>query len=473
MHCPLRPQTLLVTVWLTVLLHPILATHICLIGSGIAAASTSHHLSTLTPSPNLTLFERSPIIGGRIHTFVHKTLHKTLHLEAGASIIATRNALLSSFATTLSLPRKTPLSSALGLWTGASFALRTHPSTPLRSKLSLLLRYRLSLLALPRFVEALLRVFDQLYPPGRTAHPTVQALFTPAASLYNLTQTPFRPTLTPHFAPRFIAELLSAIVRVNYGQDVSSMNALSGAIALAGSGDALWAVDGGNVRIVDGLLRSAGVSVHRAAAVDRVLVRDSVAKRYAVWAGGKEHACDAVALCAPFENANISVPDAFREKMDVGRTFHRTVATFVQGRLNTLTFGPSPPDMLLTIEGADEPFTSVGLAWVGNVSSGEHPIFKVFSERSLDDKAIGRVFEPGAIVIKEFSWLAYPNFSPPEKFAPFDVDPEGAFIYTSPIESAGSAMEMSAIAGANAAALIRDKLGLGDGDEGDGRKEEL
>lgn len=48
------------------------------------------------------------------------------------------------------------------------------------------------------------------------------------------------------------------------------------------------------------------------------------------------------------------------------------------------------------------------------------------------------------------------------KFAALSLDPDpaGALFYTSPLEQAGSAMEMSAISGANAAALTVNALGL-------------
>ena len=53
--------------------------------------------------------------------------------------------------------------------------------------------------------------------------------------------------------------------------------------------------------------------------------------------------------------------------------------------------------------------------------------------------------------MKVVSWLAYPHFTPPEKFWSFALD-DGVF-YVSAIEHSVSAMEMSAVSAQNAALL--------------------
>lgn len=304
----------------------------------------------------------------------------------------------------------------------------------------------------------------QLYPVKHAiwpAHSSVEDIFAPCEGLFDLTQVNFQGIVDVQFAHRFAKEMVSAITRVNYGQDVGQMNAFAGSIGLAGSGNDLWAVEGGNVQVVQGLVKRAGVNVMLDTKLTRVeFGGDNKRQRYVVHGERGEWECDAVVLAAPYELSDIQLPPAIARKLDVGRVFHRTHATFVRGHLNSGTFGDDPPDAVLTVEGADEPFTSVGLVSPRN-GSEEAPIFKVFSRKRLDSAAKARIFQTDAETIAEYPWLAYPAYSPPEKFAPFDVDPEGGvFIYTSPIESAGSAMEMSAISGANAAALLREKLGL-------------
>ena len=64
----------------------------------------------------------------------------------------------------------------------------------------------------------------------------------------------------------------------------------------------------------------------------------------------------------------------------------------------------------------------------------------------------------GAEVLKVLPWRAYPHFSPPEKFSPFVL--EEGIVYINTIESAASAMEISAIGAKNAALLVEKWLGL-------------
>lgn len=239
------------------------------------------------------------------------------------------------------------------------------------------------------------------------------------------------------------------------------MNALSGSVALAGSGKQLWAVKGGNAQLVQHLIQQSNAQLLLNTTVHSVQhFNQESTQAYKLTAGPDTYTCDAVVLAAPFELANISWPTHLANAMNVGRTFHRTVATFVRGTLNTETFGGDPPESILTVKDVNGPFTSIGMVWKPD-GADQHPVFKVFSHQSLDSKAIAHIFAPGAYVISSIPWMAYPDFSPPEKFAKFVIeDDQRLLLYTSPLESAGSAMEMSAISGANAAALLIERLGL-------------
>lgn len=454
--------------------------HICLIGGGVASASTAHFLTSppLTPTPRITLFEKTDKLGGRVSTLHIRHGNKTTSVEAGASIIAGDNRLMAHFASLLNLSRKEPPGGSLGLWTGTSFAVRTYTDKPLRSMAAFVMRYGLSLLRMRRFVKDMLFRYAKLYPQNGQSWPacvTVEALFERCQGLFNLTQVDFPPVIAEYLSERFAKEMVSAVTRVNYGQDVSQMNGLAGAVALAGSGSDLWAVKGGNAQVIEGLLQLAGVDVLLGTPVVRIqLSENRSASNYSVFTERGKYACDAVVLGVPYELAGIALSKETTSKLNVGRKFHRTHATFVKGFLNTETFGENPPDSVLTVEGANEPFMSVGKQARGD-DLNEIPLFKVFSREPLGEAAYRRIFQEGIEIIAEYPWLAYPDFAPPEQFASFDVDPRnGAFIYTSPIESAGSAMEMSAVSGANAAALVKERLGLAHRDDQENAaKEEL
>lgn len=442
--------------------------NVCLVGAGITSATISHFLTKepLQPAPRILVFEKSAKVGGRIATVELQTKHKTVKVEAGASIIAQSNQLMAYFTQFLNLTRRSPPDRTLGLWDGKQFLLRTVAGSPTRNKMTFARRYGLSLVRMKRYVGDLLASFGNVYPRDGAgaewrACETFEELFDQSPGLYNLTQIDFSQVIDENFGAQFGSELIAAVTRVNYGQDPAEMNGFSGAVALAGSGADLWAVEGGNVQVVEGLFASAGVQLLLNKSVQRILSKEWDGKKtLEVQADGDSWTCDLVALAAPYELTDITLPKGLAEALDVDRKFHRTYAAFVRGFLNEDTFGSNPPDNVLSTEGVSEPFTSIGKAWSGNHGE-EPPIFKVFSKTSLNEEALTRIFRDEAEVLAEFPWLAYPKFNAPEAFPKFIADLDGGcIVYTSPIESAASAMEMSAVSGANAAALIKLKLGL-------------
>lgn len=202
------------------------------------------------------------------------------------------------------------------------------------------------------------------------------------------------------------------ITRVNYNQDVSEMNGMSGAVAIAGSGGGLWAVRGGNEQVPRGLIERSNATVHlstRVSVVER-LVRSDGEPAYVLHdSGGKARAaCDAVVIAAPLELAGITfagLPGA-AAAADVGRAYQRTVATFVRGLISRQQFGDDAPEMILTTGRAPTAFSS--LARIRASGDGRF-FFKVFSKQPLDRRALDVLFEPGAEVVGEHNWLAYPK----------------------------------------------------------------
>ncbi|KIY92512.1 hypothetical protein MNEG_15451 [Monoraphidium neglectum] len=107
-------------------------------------------------------------------------------------------------------------------------------------------------------------------------------------------------------------------------------------------------------------------------------------------------------------------------------------------------------------------------------------LYKVFSRSALTPDDVDALFVGGSVVDRT-PWRAYPVFSPPEEFAPFELAP--GLIYNNALENAASAMEVAAVAAKNSALLVaaylrdaaqgggatlepRGALGQGDGERG-------
>ena len=82
-------------------------------------------------------------------------------------------------------------------------------------------------------------------------------------------------------------------------------------------------------------------------------------------------------------------------------------------------------------------------------------IYKVFSTEPLDSDTFHQLFTPKSNIVMVKKWdAAYPRFSPPEQLPPFRIAKGHNVYYLNALESAVSAMEISAIAGRNIALLI-------------------
>ena len=138
--------------------------------------------------------------------------------------------------------------------------------------------------------------------------------------------------------------------------------------------------------------------------------------------------------------------------------FWQTVATFVQGQVNMSHFGfltqEDIPEVIGTTENPRNYFNSIGKQEsVDNRlkhDPGKLSVRKVFSRLQLTSTQLDQLFSKKEEV-KVVSWLAYPHYTPPEKFWSFVLD-DGVF-YVNAIEQSASAMEMSAVSAKNAALL--------------------
>ncbi|KAF0718633.1 Aste57867_1568 [Aphanomyces stellatus] len=439
---------------------------VCIVGAGVGGASTAHFLEGLLPSTTanveIVVFEQAAVEGGRVATFDHAGQT----IEAGGTVFLTGNKYMMAFAERLNLSLRVPgqqltKPSHLGIFDGDSFLFESSP-TSWWNTAKLMWRYGpLSLQAFQGSVAELVARFVRIYDlqdAGQSFVDPVELLR--AVELFNLTQYSLEEHLLQEgIGPRLINELLAGITRVNYGQN-TTMTALAGAVGLAGSGKDLRAVVGGNPQVPRLLLRHAGASVYfnttvhaiEAAANGQWHVDTSTTD------ASRVHTCDAVVVATPLELTTIDVPVSVPR-----RPFQTTHTTFVTGSLNATRFAAragNVPGTILTTESLRVPFSAIGL----QADAGDAPpLYKVFSRTPWTDAAVAAWFVDGT-AIRRYPWRAYPTYTPPETFAKFELA-DGLY-YVNAIESAASAMEMSAVGGRNVALLVHKYLQTLDGKDG-------
>ena len=239
-------------------------------------------------------------------------------------------------------------------------------------------------------------------------------------------------------------------------------------MSLAGAQSSkLWAVKGGNFQVCKYALEASKADVlleTEVIEISKRMMKDNTVKYAIVTSNGGtkdlNYIYDAVVVAVPLEVRSTKVHCEacvnWPSNQDLGR-YQRTVATFVKGKINHTAFGfkneKEVPSEIFTTENPELSFRSIGKnknVQGKDVESDGNFVYKVFSGHLLTEQELDHLFSHRSKV-EVVDWLAYPFYSPPEKFVPFKLD-EGVF-YVNAIERMASAMEMGAVGGRNAALL--------------------
>lgn len=296
----------------------------------------------------------------------------------------------------------------------------------------------------------LFRIYE-LQEKGQVFNSPEEMLEAMSPSLLNLTRSDTLAFLrSQQFSELFIEELAQAITYVNYGQDLS-IHALVGSVAMAGAGDELWGVRGGNRELPKSLVEASQAKLHLNTAVTEV-VKDKDGAFKLLSDSKSLGSFDHVVVAYPIEGSRSSVKFTNFETtpyISGNKRYHRTVATIVAGHVKSkyryisdiLTCTPS------------HFFTSISLLHPTILLVAEkYPVYKIFSPELLTKEQLNEIFEEIQHV-ESHDWLAYPEYDQfPPKFPEFVLQPK--LYYLNAVEWAASAIEMSLISGKNIALMI-------------------
>ncbi|XP_066933651.1 prenylcysteine oxidase 1-like isoform X2 [Clytia hemisphaerica] len=445
---------------------------VAVIGSGIGGASATHFLrKSLGETVQIDVFEKSDHIGGRLHIVTIDGQS----IESGGTIIHSSNKYTVDFVKDLGLGTNVAMSNErLGIYNGKEFVF-VETSTSWWNGIKMIWRYGFFSLknmsdALSKMLTDFVSVY-QIQDEGK-AFKTVPDLLKALGGDYfvECTDKTSRQIMKEKgVGDELINELLTAVSRNNYGQSTDEINGFTGYVSLAGAqGGSLWNVEGGNYHVPQRLLQKSKAEVHintKITSIKKHIDESSGKIAYYLEGAGNETPYDAVIVAAPLEIPSYFITCAeckdWPKQSDMGR-YQQTIANFIHKPVDYKYFGYKSaeklPDIIFTTEEESLNFTTIEPH--GNVNGDpiKPPVYKVFSRKPMTSEMINQLFITGSQTPEYTSvnWLAYPHYSPPEKFLPFELD-EGVF-YVNAIERAASAMEMSAIGGRNAALLAVNYL---------------
>ncbi|XP_063166997.1 prenylcysteine oxidase 1 [Candoia aspera] len=437
------------------------------IGAGIGGTSAAYFLrQKFGKDVQIHVFERGAV-GGRLAT----VRLEGKDYEAGGSIIHPLNLHMKHFVKELGLSEHQVQDGLMGIYSGEEFAY-VESSWYIWNLLKLFWRYGLNPLRIYMWVEEVLEKFMRIYryqshdyafsSPENLLHAVGGANF-----LHLLNQTIDESLQKARFSQKFINEMVTAVMRVNYGQS-ASVNGFVGAVSLAGVNAGLWSVEGGNKLVCTGLLDASKAQLisGRVISVEAKTRPNGRAggpmKLYEITynstSGVTSDVYDILLITTPLQReiANITFRNFNPPIPKFSAPYHQTVATFVHGHINASFFGYQDPSQfnlaaIFTMEDPHLFINNVGIVSPINLSP---PVWKVFSRQLLTKEQMKLLFSSYDSVEVQ-KWLAYPHYSPPEKCPPFILHDQ--MYYTSAIEWAASAMEMSAISAKNAALLAHHR----------------
>ena len=366
---------------------------------------------------------------------------------------------------------------SVGIFTGRNFHFYRTGSW-MWDMAVMLARYGLNVAKVDRLATGLMDKFVRIYQAQATDEP-------PAENLDQLLRLMCRNDTFHHLMARngrdyllkdcglsekVIDELVSAIVRAVYNQDVDEVSAFVAVASLVAVQSGLWQVSGGNNRVATRLLERAQVKlvVDTVTTVERLSDKERRRLHYVVRTASRGAGTfDAVVLAVPLQLAKIKWK-GFSESFPTpsSGSYHQTFITFVRGsprrtavKLNPFGSSGEFPGSVLTPANSSIPFISLqrcSTSVSGQIVQGT-PVWKIQSRRPLTTDELDHIFaRRDRVVVKVFD--AYPKYSTFKGLSHTSFVLDEKLFYTSAAEWATSAIEMSSIAGRNAAKLVVREL---------------
>ncbi|KAI8923586.1 Prenylcysteine lyase-domain-containing protein [Entophlyctis helioformis] len=502
---------------------------IVVIGAGAAGASFSYYLDKLPPSNarQVTVLERAERIGGRARIVALNVTVcddpasgpspsagrqqrasasagdgngegsndmcriEELTIELGASIFAKANHHLVNASRDLGLetqgPGQDPLADSLyasfGVWDGVDWRYLESPSSKSGwkwfgswlSTFRLLSRYGffngpIQAAGIARATaDAFIKIYER-FGQGRPFDNVAQ-LVADLGIQDTVSKSAKEFMDAKGISATFTEEMLGGIVRNTYLQDVGSIRAFGGLIALYSGTEEMYNVKGGNYLIFERMLDGKDVRLNQQ--VTRIAkvaskAADGRPEFHVSVAGSETLVADAVVIAAPIHASGIAFDGIDVNAFPLFR-YVRLYVTVVVGELNPAFFGlkerkeiprtlltPSPPHDNL-------PFHTFS---INRALNATHVVVKMFSNAPLRDSHLDGMFVARGYTFA-YAWDrpgSYPYLPPVETGGDSSdagdkwrlntvIDKDGLY-YVNAFEGLVSTMETETIAGRNVAELV-------------------
>ncbi|XP_004277086.2 prenylcysteine oxidase 1 [Orcinus orca] len=445
--------------------------NIAIIGAGIGGTSAAYYLrQKFGNDVKIDVFEKGEV-GGRLATVTMQGQE----YESGGSVIHPLNLHMKRFVKDLGLSAVQSPSGLVGVYNGETLVYE-ESSWFIINMIKLIWHYGFQSLRMHMWVEDILDKFMRIYryQSHDYAFSSVEKLLHSLGGddylgLFN--RSLLETLQKAGFSEKFLDEIITPVMRVNYGQTMN-INGFVGAVSMSCTDPGLWAVKGGNKLVCSRLLQASKSNLISGSVMSieektRTKQTGNPTKVYeAVYQTGSEtHSAfyDIVLVATPLNRkmSNITFLNFDPPIEEFHQYYEPLVTTLIKGQLNSTVFTSRALDefdlgTVLTTDNPDLFINSIG--FVSSVEESNNPqpkadrshVWKIFSAGPLTKEQILKLFVSYDYAVKR-SWLAYPHYTPPEKCPSIIL--HDRLYYLNGMEVAASAMEVSAVAGYNAALL--------------------
>ncbi|XP_066495722.1 prenylcysteine oxidase 1-like [Tiliqua scincoides] len=440
------------------------------IGAGIGGTSAAYFLrQKFGRDVLIDVFERGEV-GGRLATLNVDGQD----YEVGGDIMHPQYRYMKRFVKELGLSTYPSQDGLIGIYNGDELVFE-QSSCDLWSLIKLFWNYGLNPLRMYLWatgsLSKILRIYQ--YQSQDYAFSTNEDLLYAlggASLMQLLNQTIEEAMQNRGFSQKFIDEIITPIVRFNYGQG-ANVSGLVGLVSCGGIDLGLWSVEGGNKLVPSGLL-----SASKARLIPGTVLSLEEKTRQKGHSGDREkkyevtycseselatELYDIVLIATPLqpEIANITFHNFNPPIPEFCRHYHQTVTTLVRGHLNTSIFGYQDPSrfelsIIFTMESPKLFFDSIMILPPVRKTAQKHSVWRVLSPEPLTKEQLNLLFYSYDSV-EEKKWLAYPQYNSPESIPPIILHDQ--MYYLNGIEYLGSAIEISAVAAKNAVLLAHHR----------------
>ena len=412
-------------------------------------------------------------------------------VELGASIFVKVNHNLVNAANAFNLSTSAMIRAQseapeLGVWNGEEFVFVQAGDSNWWDTAKILWKYGLAPIKTLRLMKAtvgkFLKMYEKPYFPFKSLSETAYELDLTAITA----QTGQQFLDANGIGGLFPNHVIQASTRVNYAQNLGQIHGLEAMVCMATDG--AMAIEGGNWKIFDGMLKASGAQLHLNTAVTNIV--KSIDGSYVVISKSTEsrvtqsvdrEVFDEVILAGPRQFANIDFAPEPRHSPDAIPYVQLHVTLFASEHLlspaafNLPADQPVPQVILTTTAPAqkniDMDFLSISQLRaaidIRHGSSNLEYLYKIFSMTPVNSTFLAHIlgFESlgpdDEINSSDISWMyrklwnSYPYELPRVTFEESKLDDH--LWYTSGIESFISTMETSSLMGMNVARLMVDE----------------